>query len=335
MGALAMLRRGLSLPYECVMAWRAAAYRGGVFRSEQLSVPVVSVGNLTFGGTGKTPTVAWLAAQLLGRGIKVGILSRGYGAGAYGGEGSVNDEGRMLAAKLPQVPQVQNPDRLAGGRALIEKWGSEAILLDDGFQHLRLRRDLDLLLVDATDPFGGGGCPPGGRLREGIAASRRADLILLTRADLATPAERESIWTKLHAVRSDWPRVELAFRPSAILETASGKSLPLASASGRTVVLLSAIGNPAAFRKTVESAGLRVEREFRFRDHHRYTNAELDRVFREAGNAPVLTTAKDWAKIQDFSAFPPWVLEIETQFLRGKEFLEKKLDELFPARASR
>lgn len=312
------------------MRLRRLLYARGVFSSVRLPVPVVSVGNLTFGGTGKTPTVAWLAREIAKRNRKPGILSRGYGGGPEG-----NDEGRMLAQALPGVPHEQNPDRVTGGRALLERHGVDAIVLDDGFQHLRLQRDLDLLLVDATDPFGGGACLPGGRLREPLALARRADLAILTRADLVSDAQRESAWSALAAIRGDWPRIDLAFAPTAVLETKDGRRLSLASVRGRSVHLLSAIGNPGAFRRTAEAAGLSVQGEFRFRDHHRFQLQELRSAFHEAGGSPVLVTAKDWVKIQDIPGFAPWVLEIEPRLLRGEEFLQKRLDALFPPRASR
>ncbi len=138
----AIVRQLPSLPYAGVMRMRSFLFRAALLPSHRLSCPVLSVGNLTFGGTGKTPLVCWLVQQLTEMRRKVGILSRGYGGGTEG-----NDEAAMLADYLPGIPHVQNPNRVEGGKALLEKYGVEAIVLDDGFQHLRLKRDLDLCLL--------------------------------------------------------------------------------------------------------------------------------------------------------------------------------------------
>ncbi len=176
--------RAASLPYGLAVRLRNAAYRLGWLSSRRVGVPVVSVGNLTAGGTGKTPCVAYVARYYRRLDRCVAILSRG-----YGGAGGRNDEALVLEEELPDVPHLQGADRVALAATAIEELESEVLVLDDGFQHRRLARDLDLVLVDATEPWGHGYLLPRGLLREPASALRRAGVVLLTRCD-QVPAEQ-------------------------------------------------------------------------------------------------------------------------------------------------
>ena len=171
------LLSAVEVPYTWAVRWRNYGYDHGQSPSQRVSVPVISVGNLSMGGTGKTPLVAWIAQRLQQRGVRVTLVSRGYGAVA----GKPNDEALELEQKLPGVPHLQNPDRVAAAQKGIAELGSQAILLDDGFQHRRLARDLDIVLLDAVEPFGFGHVFPRGTLREPISGLRRADLVALSR----------------------------------------------------------------------------------------------------------------------------------------------------------
>ncbi|MCA1685652.1 MAG: tetraacyldisaccharide 4'-kinase, partial [Planctomycetia bacterium] len=162
---------------------RNLGYDRGRLAVARAAVPVVSVGNLTLGGTGKTPMVEWVARWYRRRGVRVAILSRGY---RRDGSGGVNDEAMVLEENLPDVPHLQDPDRVKIAGVAVEELGSELLVLDDGFQHRRLARDLDLVLLDALEPFGLGRLFPRGLLREPVRSLRRADLVVLTRADLVT-----------------------------------------------------------------------------------------------------------------------------------------------------
>ena len=188
----ALIRCGLAMvevPYTCVMQIRNFRFDRGHLPSQDVEVPVISVGNLTLGGTGKTPMVAWLAGWFRQRQIRVSIVSRGYGAG----QNSRNDEAREIESRLPDVPHIQNPDRIAAARVAIDELDAQLIILDDGFQHRRLSRDLDLVLIDATEPFGFDHVFPRGMPREPVAGLQRADLVAPTRCDLVDPAQREAI----------------------------------------------------------------------------------------------------------------------------------------------
>lgn len=304
----------LSLVYGGVAAlrnWTFAARLRGV---QRLPVPVVAVGNLTVGGTGKTPTVAWLCELARAHGRRPGVLARGYGR-APGAR--LNDEGAMLQAQLPWLLQEQDPDRVAGGRRLVAA-GADFIVLDDGFQHRRLHRDVDLVCLDATRPFGNGWCLPAGDLRESRSGLRRAHLVLLTRAGALPAAELDRRIAELRRVagKPALPVFAADHAPIDVLEQPSGQSRPLASLRGQRAVLLTAIARPQSFRATVEALGVAVVREIAHRDHHRFTSAEVDVAAAAARSegAVVLTTAKDDARLAPFS--------IERQVLRiGLRFL--------------
>jgi tetraacyldisaccharide 4'-kinase len=269
-------------------------------RRRRLPRPVVCVGNLTFGGTGKTPTVIYLCEWFRARGRRVAILSRGYRAAGEDG----NDEAQVIRRHLPDVEHFQNPDRYRAGSAVAERF--DLFVLDDGFQHHPLHRDLDLVLIDATDPFGGGWCPPGGRLREPLSALGRAGAVVLTRADLVT---REELGDTMRRVR------ELTKAPVATARFAPACDEELA---GRSVLVACGIGNPRAFVATVEAMGGDVEQTRFYRDHHAYAATDAAGL---AGQAlPVVVTEKDAVKLEPLwpaGGAPLVVVTIEFEFLEG------------------
>lgn len=269
----------------------------------RLRVPVVSVGNLTVGGTGKTPVVEALARAWLRRGGSPGILSRGYRGGKNG-----NDEYRLLARRLAGVPHVAEKERRLGGeRLLTENPGVDLILLDDGFQHRRLHRDLDLVLIDATRPFGGGHCLPAGWLREPWTALSRADAILITRSDqISTGALRQL--TQL--LRERFPHVwigtsRLVFE--GVRERGEGGKLGSVKQKAAGVVgAFCAIGNPDAFFDSLRRLGFELSFRKTFRDHHSYDErdlTELRTAARSAGVERLLTTEKDGVKLEELASF--------------------------------
>jgi len=324
----------------------AARLRGGLYDrgwlpSARLDVPVVSVGNITVGGTGKTPLVIWLVGELEQRGLRPGVLSRGYGAAPEEkGAGGENDEARMLARLVPDAPRVQNPDRIAGGRRLVEL-GADVVVLDDGFQHRRLRRDLDLVLIDATRPWGlPAGAPtrpavraflPRGLLREAPEALTRADALVLTRTELVTEREREDLIDELQRIAPGKAVVLAAHRP-ARLRAPDGAALSLEDLRGREVDLVSAIGNPQAFERTVTALGARVAEHRAFPDHHRYTRTDF--TAGERGGRWLVTTAKDAVKLEELDV-PAHVLEVQLSIEAGSGVLEALLDALPLGRAPR
>jgi tetraacyldisaccharide 4'-kinase len=318
---------------------RGVAYDRGLLPSARLDGAVVSIGNLTAGGTGKTPLVVLIARELQRRGRRPAIASRGYGASKQDPQHR-NDEAQLLSLALPGVPTRQNADRLRAGQELIEL-GADCVLLDDGFQHRRLARDLDLVLIDATRPWGlpapvGGGAPvrallPRGLLREPLGALARADALVLSRVDQVSREERFGLLAELQRRVPGTALLEGTHRPSHLW--AGGDSgekgdmpprLPLAELSGRSVELVSAIGNPEAFERTVEALGARVESHRVFPDHHRYRPADLEGLGR-AGRA-LVTTEKDAVKLPPALEF--FALAVEFRLESGEAVLEALLDAL-------
>lgn len=323
-----MLRTGLGLaefPYRAVVARRNRQFDSGRRQIVSVEVPVISVGNLTLGGTGKTPLVAWLAGRLRQDGIRVAIVSRGYKAAA----GTRNDEALELAERLPDVPHVQNRDRVAAARVAIEQFQSQAIVLDDGFQHRRLARDLDIVLLDACEPFGWGHLLPRGYLREPPSGLARADVVVLTRADAVTAARRDEIRREAarYAPRALW--LETRHAPQ-IWRAAGGQSLALGELAGRRVAAVAGIGNPAGFRHTLATAGIEVVAFREFPDHHAYDRADIEELAAWADAldiAAVVCTHKDLVKlkIDRLGRRQLWALLVGLDILAGSEALESRL----------
>lgn len=331
--------RGFSWPWGLVMRLRNHLYAAGYLPIHRAPVPVISVGNLTTGGTGKTPVTAFLCQRLLQLGCHPGIISRGYRA--HGPEG--NDEKQVLRILVPDVAHEQHADRLVAARRLFPEGaavpGPDVIVMDDGLQHRRLHRDLNLILVDATNPFGYGHVLPRGLLREPVSGLRRADLVLLTRCELVSEAELCALEREIELVvpqlRSRILRV--SFAPGG-LRAQSGQRTELAALQGLRVFLMSGIGNPAAFQRTCELAGLQIVGSCWFADHHQFSGDELQRVQQlahAAGAAAVVVTLKDLVKIPadagDFLA-----LEIAAALPRSsdRELLDEHLRTLASGRVS-
>ena len=354
-GAIELLRVPAFL-YGLVVDLRARLYDRGWLPSTKLDAPVVSVGNLTAGGTGKTPFVRFLVEELTRRGWRPGILSRGYRAHAASeasersrepgttdrradGAAHENDEALMLERMLPGVARVQNPDRVAGGRELLRR-GVEVIVLDDGFQHRRLRRDLDLVLVDATRPWGL--APPAeapraprallprGLLRERPEELRRAHALVITRSDQISPEALVALEEELESLVPGLP-ILLAEHRARRLVGPDGVDLPSAL-RGREVDLVSGLGNPEGFEASVRALGARIGVHRAFPDHHAYRPEDLDGLGEEG--RWLVTTAKDAVKLETLGR-PFRVLEVELALGRGAQVLEALLDALPPGRARR
>lgn len=314
----------LGLLYGCVTAVRNWLYDANIKAARRVAVPVVSIGNLTVGGTGKTPTAAWLCQLAHANGRRPGLLARGYGR-APGSR--LNDEGMMLARRLPDLLQEQDPDRVAGAERLIAA-GADLIVLDDGFQHRRLARDLDVVCLDATRPFDNGQCLPGGMLREWRSGLCRAGVVLLTRAE---HLDAEAIELRRGRIRALARNRELPVHPcthaaSEVRAEPDGATEPAVALQGRRVVLLSAIARPESFRATAEQLGAEVVDEVRHRDHHRFTAAEaaVAAARAAAASATLLVTEKDDVKLVEFGIARS-VLRIDLKFLErepaAREFL--------------
>lgn len=320
-----------SLPYELAIRIHSALFYLGVRRPTRLPIPVISVGNITTGGTGKTPCVEWVARHLRNLGFRVAILSRGYSAI----DGKPNDEYLVLEENLPDVPHLQDADRIGMGRKAIEELETEVIVLDDGMQHRKLARDLELVLVDATDPYGGGWCLPAGLLREPVTALGRAQAILITRSDLIHPDDLELLRDRLARFA---PRAVIAqsiHAPTGWLDADHpGDLLELVDRPSNRAAIFSGIGNPAAFRATVEKIGIEVVDERIFPDHHAYASEDVAELSSWAATLPegvwLATTQKDLVKLRvdQLAGRPLRGLRIGLKLGAGGERLASLLDRL-------
>jgi tetraacyldisaccharide 4'-kinase len=323
-----LVRAGLQLaevPYALGVAWRNRRFDRGGREIIRVEVPVISVGNLTLGGTGKTPFVAWIARWLRHDSIRVAIVSRGYGATA----GSRNDEALELEQRLPDVPHVQNRDRVAAARVAIDELDCQAIVLDDGFQHRRLARDLDIVLLDACEPFGWGHLVPRGYLREPPANLARAQVVALSRADMVDESRRRALRDQVASWAPSASWIETQHAPQCWL-AASGKELPLDGLAGKRVAALAGIGNPLGFRHSLSTCRLEVVEFREFPDHHAYSRDDVQQIAAWADRLDVkavVCTHKDLVKlgVDRLGSRPLWALVVGLEIVAGQSALEVHL----------
>src|SRR3989339_1018918 len=313
-----LVLRALSFFYYIGIKLRLLFYWLGIFRSYKLPAYVISVGNLTVGGTGKTPFVLYLAEKL-SKGSKVGVLSRGYGAGSK----AMEDDENMA---LPEnVVRATNPDRFSAGQKLIKEQGVQTIILDDGFQHLSLKRDVDIVLIDATNPFGKGRLMPAGILREPLASLKRADIFVLTHVDLVTPEQLNMLEEKLK--RYNKKIVKAIHKPQYLVDMAhSDKTIDLSEIKDKPVWEFCGIGNPFQFHKTLNTLctvkGLSI-----FPDHYYYSQPDLQTMFLKAKMEKAetfVTTEKDALRLKGVTipaGIPCYYLKIKIEIIQGEDVI--------------
>jgi tetraacyldisaccharide 4'-kinase len=335
-GVAAELQRGglrlASIPYDWAVRLRNRLYDQGWKRVIRAAVPVVSIGNLTLGGTGKTPCVEYIARFFRERDLRVAILSRGYGA-SHGR----NDEALVLEENLPDVPHLQGAERAALAEAAVEELETEILLLDDGFQHRRLARDLDIVLVDATDPWGYGRLFPRGLLREPPTGLRRAHVVFITRSDQTNAEQRERLRATIARLAPDAIVVETLHQP---LDLCNGEcaSVSLADLRHRPVAGFCGLGNPEAFRRTLLDLGADVQDFRTYPDHHPYTRTDVEDLRawarQQATDCVVVTTQKDLVKLRltQLGGRPLYALRIRLHIEAGREELDQKLLSIVPRR---
>ncbi len=320
------LLRLVSLPYGVAVRARNAAYELGWLRSAQATVPIISVGNLSVGGTGKSPTVAWLAGWLRQHDLRVAVLSRGYGQL----ESGQNDEALELELQFPDVPHLQHWDRIASARLATEELEMEVLLLDDGFQHRRLARNLDIVLLDATDSAAARWLLPGGLMREPLSSLSRADVVILTRTAQADP---DSLAKLDQRVRRRAPQaivLQANHRPACLWSEDNSQG-ELSQLSGAPVLAVCAIGHPDSFYRSLESLGAQVLDTRTFADHHAFTAVDIAALIEWTQQYPnakcVICTMKDWVKIraEKLGQLDLRALKIELQFTAPPTELEARL----------
>ena len=321
-----------SVPYAVASGFRNSLYHHGLLRPRSVAAPVISVGNLTTGGTGKTPAVAWLVHTLQAAGYSPGIVSRGYGTL----DGAENDEKRMLDELCPGVPHEQNRNRWEAANRILERGQANVLVLDDGFQHRRLHRDLDIVLIDALNPWGYNALLPRGLLRETLSGLRRADIVLITRCELSTSEQISEMIDRIRKF-SDVPVLRTTFSARRFVNS-RGDTLSLSQALDKIGFAFCGIGNADGFRRTLmaQGIGLPEERFLQFPDHHHYSPEDLKRIVHQAtlqGSEVLFTTRKDLVKIRQdrLENLPVWALEIELKFIDPPDFLTGLLRTFVPS----
>jgi tetraacyldisaccharide 4'-kinase len=344
----------ISLAYAGTVSLRALSYKKGILKSRRLRCTVISIGNVTVGGTGKTPLTIHVAGLLRGLGYKVAVLSRGYKgckekSGGVVSDGqrihmspeAAGDEPYLMALKLDGVPVLVGRDRLKIGMLAIREFGSEILVLDDAFQHLQLDRDLDLVLLDAVCPFGNGHFLPRGILREPLRQLVRGDAFVLTRSD---PVALRSGSRVLNTLAKGRPVFQCMHVPDVLTEV---KTLPSAKREkvsydldflkGRRVLAFSGIARNEDFRMMIENQGCAVARFLSFPDHHKYSDEDLETIRRSADQSRVehvVTTEKDYVRISHRVSWPIKLLALGIRVSFGdaekafSSYLSKKVRSL-------
>ena len=323
-GPLATLARAtltlLTLPYALTLSLRNLLYDLGILRSYRPALPVVCVGNIACGGTGKTPTVIALVKMLQALGHRPAILTRGY----KGSPEQPADEVLLFNRALPHVPVIVNPDRIAGAKSASQQFDIDVLVMDDGFGHRRLHRDLDIVLL--AEPLDNVRLLPRGLYREPASSLKRADVIIGTYQTINNPHDN-------HALR----------QPIALVSTS--QQIELEQLHDKKVLAFCAIANPNSFEYTLTQAGAELSAQKHYPDHHRYSQQDLDHLAslaRRSGCSLAVTTMKDWVKIQhDQLTWPGQAdchlhaLDIEMSFSpQTRQLLQAKLQALFPAQST-
>ena len=324
-----LLRAGLwwaRLPYAAVVWSRNRGFDRRPQTAARVPVPVVCVGNLTVGGTGKTVCTEYVARFYRELDVPVAILSRGYGSSDAG----PNDEAMLLEENLPDVPHLQGADRAALANTAVEELECELLVLDDGFQHRRLHRDLDVVLIDATRPLANEYLLPRGLLREPVGSLKRAGFLLFTRCDQVPP---ESLMRQVNELKERFPALPVGLTRHAAVELIGegGATASVEELRGKAVVAFCGLGNPEAFRRTLTDLGASVTAFRTFPDHHPYTAEDVDDLTAWANATPdgtvIVTTQKDWVKLRvgELGERKLWAVRVGLAFLEGEEAFREKL----------
>jgi tetraacyldisaccharide 4'-kinase len=328
----------LSIMYTLVMRWRAVAYACGVLPIKRLPVPVISVGNITMGGTGKTPTVLMLTRELMARGLSVAVLTRGYG-GSLEGETRVVSDGKtllltpaeagdepcLLASSLPGLMVIMGSDRYSAGKLALSGFTPDCFILDDGFQHQRLARDLDIVLLDSSSPFGNGRTVPAGFLREPLSALKRAGLVIFTRCEPGATLP-EKLPVEVNQCCSS--HMLTGYTP-----LRGGDLHPFTGLDGRRIIAFCGIAAPASFFEALELCGVKLVSTLAFPDHTEYGPKEMEalgRLKRQFRADCFITTAKDAVKLAPYDGIigDCFVAQLEL-CLHDPGILSAALDKLF------
>jgi len=332
----------LSWLYRAVIWIRNNCFTSGIFKQKRLPCTVISIGNIVAGGTGKTPAVAAIAKLLHNQGFHVAILLRGYkrhssegitvvsdGENRLRSREESGDEADMLARQLSNIPIIVGKQRYLTGKAALDRFKSDVIILDDGFQHRQLARDVDILTIDTTQPYGTGALLPIGTLREPISAIQRANIIILTRTDGIDTVDLKA---ELKQFAPNTPILESVHQPTSLYwlnQTDEHSIMPIENLTGKRLLAVCGIGNPDAFFATLEKYNPEAVGLLAFPDHHVYTESDLQKIHEQKQQCEaewVITTQKDEQKLASLSTeLPIVVLAIELVITDGEEILVKAM----------
>jgi len=324
-----LLRCGLSIVsvgYGAAINLRNWLYDAKYLKTHKVQVPVISIGNITAGGTGKTPLVAWLTKKLCFK-YQCVILTRGYKAAETGSE-----EAKMLAGACENVPVIVNPDRTAGAMEAVQFHGAQVLILDDAFQHRKLERDIDIVAIDATCPLGFEKILPAGLLRESITSLKRADAAIITRSNQVSEFEIEDIEKQLMKINPELIIAKAVHKPAQLMESL-GKEFQLSDIKGKKVFAFCGIGNPQAFFNTLSDLDADLVSHKTFNDHHHYSEHDLKDIIYNAQQSSaelIVTTEKDWAKIdidwRGVSTFKTAILKIAIEITSGGDDITRLIE---------
>jgi tetraacyldisaccharide 4'-kinase len=322
--------------YAAVIAIRNFFYSTGLFKTYSVNAAVISIGNITAGGTGKTPLVIWLCNFLRQQNIPSAVLTRGYKSAAaspqlYVGGQCANrnpqatDEPALIADSCPDVPVIVNPDRIAGAKEAIEKFNAKALILDDGFQHRRLSRNLDIVTIDAAEPFGFGRLLPAGLLREPASSLKRADAVVITHSDLIGQSGLNHLQLSLQKINPRLLIVNAIHHPAKIHYPDSSHQPPDYLKS-KNLFAFCGIGNSRSFFQTLEKLDTHLAGSEIYDDHYHYTHNDISSLCQKAkqcGADLIITTQKDWTKIKNLlpaaTDTPLACLQIELKITDGED----------------
>ncbi|MBI5970125.1 MAG: tetraacyldisaccharide 4'-kinase [Deltaproteobacteria bacterium] len=332
-----LLLYALSVIYGLVVRLRFFLYKAGVFKTKKLPCPVISVGNITVGGTGKTPVAIFIAELLSAKGKRVVILSRGYGRRAKGiavvsdginvllDPGRAGDEPRLMAERGKGIPVVVGACRYKAGLFIVDKFAPDVIILDDGFQHIALERNVNILLIASRDGLGNGYLIPRGVLREPAEGAGRADIVLI-KGKGVIPYDMDASQHKKP------PVFNFTYKPQCLVDLKSGKKTPLELIRGKDVVAVSGIAAPESFAATLKELDARITKSLTYPDHHDYAENDLRDIAAVCGpNGLIVTTEKDGVKLKRFAAkdIPLYTLAVSVSMDDATGF-EKTLARLLP-----
>lgn len=304
--------------YSIVIRLRNFLYEKNWLKSHRADAIVISVGNITAGGTGKTPLVIWICKFLQNKNVLCAILTRGYKA-----QGTI-DEPAVLAESCPQAKVIVNPSRVEAAAEAVNKFGAKILIMDDGFQHRRLARDLDIVTIDATCPFGYGKVLPAGLLREPVTSLKRADAAVLTRCDQVSESEISRIEQELRSVNLNMMIARSIHNPT-YAKSAAGERITIERLRSRKIFAFCGIGNPEAFLSTIRSIGVNLVGSKIYDDHHNYTDGDVDDIHNQAdglGADLILSTQKDHTRCAIHNAkcgIHFAYLAIELKFISGED----------------